>query len=872
MSVWSNNSLLEDFLIQKQLDDLDFVKTTKDSQLEYTCLFLDLDQNISNLTEKVLDFHLKSQNTQKKIATILISKVYGSEEKINYFRKLFVDISQKEPFHRLIICQDIYFLDPSGPITPFDNYLHNIIQKNEVAVSTKGDFFFYPLSLNELLLTIKKSLYLSNTGGKTFYVQGEKTSDLNLAYLLKNSLEEHLAQTLDINNSQNSHQSKIDYHSDTLKTSALLNTETKNDFSQDLNLFLKKYQKEETFIIGVKKTFFNKLTHKIREIKIFQGERSVKDTLLQKTKQLIEKVLAVVGLVYLTSSLLFIFSSYYSLKNLEKSLFYMKNGNISQSSKYLSYSSVFKKISETNYQLVAPVIVFFAPSIDTANINFLNFLGFTQNSFQSLQQTFNLAETVYLSINSSQNKQDYEKTSLALKSNLQQNFESINQIEIILNKDNLPRPLLEKIKQNIEYKQLKTNQNQIGELIKVVDIIPSLLGNNKTSNIFILLQNDHEQRATGGLIEHLYQISFDRGQLVYQKAFLPSEIDKIDSLTLIPPPLIEKLTGETTWNLKDMNYNPDFPQTATNIAWYLEKKLKIKPDLIISLNTSVLENLLQNYPHLFPETFQAGSEDNKNHLDIFKTLVQGTLNHQIPFLDLGKISATTFIDGNINIWSSDNNLEKNILNQPFSGSIRSYDCHSAMSAARVCLSQTSHLNFSNFSLIPLNDYLQKTINHVINLSVLSIEHSLNINYVYKKPAPFLNRNLTEIVQLYLPKTSVINEILLNGEAISLSNIFVQEEATLTRYQFIVSTTLNKNQNLQIKYTSPLLERVVLPTAYSFTDLKQSSSSNLNSTLEINLPEQARASAITSEVVSQPNKIIFKQTQKISTFGLNLVPK
>jgi hypothetical protein len=892
VSIWSNNEFLTEFLKSFRAEDIQFCDYKTNQVVDYDSIFVDLSVDLVDTTQKILSIYLHARENKRKLLVVLLCDISGSDEKIIQIKKLLFDISKEENIHRIIICQDIYSLDSNSAIFPLDIALEKSIIKNEIFVTQKGNFYYYPIHLLDLFEVIKKALFLSNTSGKEFYLQGDKISDIDIAYLLKDLILENYKKELDINNNRLSNSLKKDYSSESLKTLALLNLDIKSNFYESLKQLVQKTENPQNLIVDSKKQgkIFQKIHnsslyriyHKLNSYKNQNPVEDIKKYLSQKSAQIIERGLAVVCLIYLAISAIFMISSYYSLKNIEVSLFNLKKGNVEKSVNALNLSVINKNISLSNYQLLSPIVRFFSINFDKTNQNFLNFIEFTQNSIQGFQQTYLLAEKVYGSIGSVESMENYDQIVLALKSNLQQSFESINQIEILLEKGDLPKPLIQKVKQAVEYKDLHNSQEQIGEIVKMVDLLPEVLGYKSASNIFILVQNDHEQRATGGAIDHVVQLSLDKGKKVYSKVFIPSEIDLVDDFTLLPPPQIEKITGNSIWKLRDMNYNPDYPQTATNISWYLEKKLKTKADVIVSINTQVLENILGSKTEFTKSLSNLTSEEYKQKLDqgegqvhtkdILEKLIIELFEHKIPTPELSKHISDTFMGGNIYLWTSNTEIEKNILGLPFSGAVQYNNCHSSMSSARICLSETTHLNFSNFSLIPLNNYLQKDITHFVTPMVLSVDHEIKVNYKYLKSAPLVNRELVEVVQLYLPKSSIISEILLNDQIISLTNVSMVSEATLNRFQFVISTPLNKNNILSIKYTTPLKERVVLPVAYSFTDIRQSGLIKSENTLEINIPDMARASAITSEVQNSPAKIIFKSEKGNLNFGVNFVPR
>lgn len=885
ISTWSNNQYLLDVLYTENYSEIEFVKFKEGNLKDYVCLFIDLDQDTVLITQKVLNFYLESAKSSSKIAIILLPSLSGSSEKISIFRKLFDEISKKTPIHRTVICRNLYLFANSTPSTSFESYLLNIITKNESKVSKKGNIYYYPISIQNLVELIKKSLYLSNTNGKEFFLEGEKISDLNLSYLLKKYIQEYLGQNLDINTSEDSLDNKDLFESSAIATLATLNLKQTSNFETDLKKYISTISVEKNTITSMAsshnaKNLFSQIKNKFHKHKEITENLNI--YLKAKTLKFFEKSLAIISIIYLITSITFIASAYYSLVMLEKSLFFLRKGDIANTSKNLNNSIVLHNISQTNYYIVSPLINFFSSEFNDLNSNFFNFVNYTQTTILSLSQTYKLSESIYNSLSKSTNNYDYKKSTLALKSNLQQSYESINQLEILLNGGQLPEPVIQKIKQAIEYKQLKKSQEQIGELIKITDLLPVVLGSGKAGNIFLIIQNDNEIRSTGGVIEFIYQLNIENGKIIFEKIYQPQEIDNLSDFSIISPPLVEKVTGEEKWKLRDMNYNPDFPQTATNISWYLEKKLKIKPDILVSINTSVFEDVLAKKTTLSENLTSLSSEEytSKLHegsaglatLEIAKNITKKVFNQQASLLDLGEIATKVIFDGSANFWSSDVAIEDIIKNQPFSGSIKEYQCISSMSSSRECISQTLHLNFSNYSQIPLNQYLKKTLVHKVTPLTLSVDHEIVIDYGYSKNTPITNRNLAEIVQLYIPKSSVLGEISINNTVYPDQKIIVSEDGGLARYQFIISTTLNEKQQLRIKYSSPQSHRTILPIAYSFTDIGQSGGKFQESSLEINIPDLARPAAITSEVVSKPGKIVYKNNQKVSTFGVNFIPK
>ncbi|OGD83733.1 hypothetical protein A2572_00730 [Candidatus Collierbacteria bacterium RIFOXYD1_FULL_40_9] len=729
----------------------------------------------------------------------------------------------------------------------------------------------------------EKLLFLNSTQSKNYYLSGQPTKDSDFAYFLNKTYQEKTRSEIDINIVSDVSETTIPYQK-VIETQAELNIKVEDYFFEDLKSFINN-QKQDTFTENtnqVKVIFFKKIFLKVKKKvhKNIEGEPKEKLQLwaLKKIEHFAFKIIFAAIFVFFISSFLFVGSAYYTLKSLESAVFNLKKGDLIKTSQNHQKAKISMSVVNANFQITHPILNLFSKNLGNKSHNIANFLDFTLTTFDGIVQSFVLSEKIYNSLNSPHSL-DYNSTLLAIKSNLQQVYESLNQMEILLDGLDLPKPIYEAIKQNTEYEHLKKTKENLWGTNKLIDVVAPLLGSDKNTNVYILVQNQNELRPTGGVIELIYHLSIDKGRIVFLKSFIPQEIERLSDLSIDPPPLVGKLTGENVWKLKDMNYNPDFSQTATNISWFLENKLKTKADFVIGLNIKVLDSLLVNKKlkpfletDLTYEQFVADNQSGNSSAQIkilMDKLLDNVLNHKFPLTDLFEMVAKN--KENYNFWVSDPVLQSQIFNLPVAKNINQKDCLPAISTSRKCIPQTIHLNLSNFSSIPLNGYLERELKIVSTPQVLTVDHEIVLNSKYLKPTPLINRNLTEIVQLYVSKNSTLNSIELNGEKIEISQVLSQVEKDMIRFQFIISTPLNKEYSLSIKYSNQLSERTILPIAYSYNIIPQNGLEYKKQTIEFNLPESSRVSAITRKIESLPNKIVV-DLKDIDSFGYNLVGK
>jgi hypothetical protein len=122
---------------------------------------------------------------------------------------------------------------------------------------------------------------------------------------------------------------------------------------------------------------------------------------------------------------------------------------------------------------------------------------------------------------------------------------------------------------------------------------PEMLGKNGQKSYLILFQNNMELRPTGGFIGSYAIITFSGGRL--------SDINVQDVYSadgqlkghVEPPEPIKQHLGEANWFLRDSNWDPDFPTSASRAEWFLGKEIGTSVDGVISIDLEVAKSMLK---------------------------------------------------------------------------------------------------------------------------------------------------------------------------------------------------------------------------------------------------------------------------------------
>ena len=121
---------------------------------------------------------------------------------------------------------------------------------------------------------------------------------------------------------------------------------------------------------------------------------------------------------------------------------------------------------------------------------------------------------------------------------------------------------------------------------------PKLLGKGKPSAYLLLFQNNMELRPAGGFIGSLAIVTFDGGRLSDVNVQDVYSLDGQLKGHVDPPEPIKDHLGEANWFLRDSNWDPDFPVSASRAEWFLGKEIGKSVDGVISLDLEAAKSIL----------------------------------------------------------------------------------------------------------------------------------------------------------------------------------------------------------------------------------------------------------------------------------------
>ena len=174
---------------------------------------------------------------------------------------------------------------------------------------------------------------------------------------------------------------------------------------------------------------------------------------------------------------------------------------------------------------------------------------------------------------------------------------------------------IKRITKNIDL----TGKRDIVVKIKLlVDLLPNLLGQDTPKTYLILLQNNFQLRPTGGFIETIALLKFNKGRVVDTNIMNVYSVDEQLKGKVEPPEEIKNYLGQENWYLRDSNWDPDFPSSAQRAEWFLEKEIGESVDGVVAIDLKFIKDLLKITGKLNVQGFNQALDEN-NFYEMIQT-------------------------------------------------------------------------------------------------------------------------------------------------------------------------------------------------------------------------------------------------------------
>jgi hypothetical protein len=141
--------------------------------------------------------------------------------------------------------------------------------------------------------------------------------------------------------------------------------------------------------------------------------------------------------------------------------------------------------------------------------------------------------------------------------------------------------------------EISTLRGFASDMDELVSLFLQLAGFKEHRTYLILLQNSAELRPTGGFIGSVAVASFEDGRMTDLSVQDVYTYDGQLKGHVDPPVPVRELLGEEHWYLRDSNWDPDFPASASRAAWFYQKESGTSVDGVLAVNTPFIVSVLK---------------------------------------------------------------------------------------------------------------------------------------------------------------------------------------------------------------------------------------------------------------------------------------
>ncbi len=459
---------------------------------------------------------------------------------------------------------------------------------------------------------------------------------------------------------------------------------------------------------------------------------------------------------------------------------------------YFSYKYVFTNNDISNYFVNKSMQM----SSLTKNISFGN--NFIYDNANIVYEASNIGgEAIALTKNTrdfllnimSDQSYDLSKNSNTISASLEKIHTEISFLQSDINDLN---GITGKIMKNILYSKnidIGEYKNNLYYLKNFFSRISLLLGNEKPKKYLILFQNNMEIRPTGGFIGSYGLLTFDKGRLTEINI---SDVYSADGQLkghVDPPEPIRKHLGEGGWYLRDSNWDPNFPDSATKAEWFFDKEVGESVDGVISVDLFFVKKLLsvvgpvkladfdktvdQNNLYTLiqnevEDTFFPGSIKKATILtSLTKTLINEVESlSSDKYVSLFKEIYESLEQKHIQVYLHDTNAQKALSMLEYTGEYNlSTDCNLR------CFKDKYALVDANLGVNKANFFIERSQGLNLTISKASINHELIVSYKNNASSAIGNTGIYKnYARLLLPMESEVSGVRVYNTDNSYSDI------------------------------------------------------------------------------------------------------
>lgn len=560
---------------KKLVKHLSYNEATKNSyKYLITCLLLQdkkiKTKDISKRVSKALSCAKKLLDNNKPRCVFIFPYVYNKN-----FDKSVNKIKEELVTNKEIKSSSLFLGQLVGKkaSTDKDDQLLNVLKQTVASekVYLIKNSFYYPISINKATSEILKSLFSfrKKEAGNTLI--SKVLSESDLVNILKRFRTKVSYVFVEKENS---------YKNFSIQKSKLVDENVSSEIRKTWkNIVLDKRsyevkKAEQDNIVGRKKRLSIKL--KRRKKKIIKAKKDNKKLSRLQRAVLITIFILLLPLILLLVNISFLYIGRqlfnYGLLNQSKVAYAVSKNSIKFNNSYLNLAGKLPVINEFNSNIISfNNVLYKAIEIEERQVIILNQINLIAEQALNEEIYDIQAESSNLNI-----ELDYLQKELGF---------------FVSEVSDEEKPVRGLIGIFIDLNQISSLKSEIPKILNIVNELPILLGEDSPQTYLIVYQDNSVLRSTGGRIESVALITFNKGRLVETSIYDADFIDSQITGFIEPPEVIRKHLGDS-WSIKDSNWDADYVESAKKASWFMDKAIQKQINGVITIDNNFIYELI----------------------------------------------------------------------------------------------------------------------------------------------------------------------------------------------------------------------------------------------------------------------------------------
>ena len=358
---------------------------------------------------------------------------------------------------------------------------------------------------------------------------------------------------------------------------------------------------------------------------------------------------------------------------------------------------------------------------------------------------------------------------------------------------------------------------------KLVIELPDILGYERPKTYMLLLQNNMELRPTGGFIGSFALLTFSKGELIDNAVYDVYSADGQLKGYITPPAPIEEHLGEASWTLRDSNWDPDFPTSASRAEWFLDKSLEREVDGVVAVNLEVArkylevlgplslpdfddtidsKNMYEKVQFEVEDNFFPGSRKKAHYLSALLDGIVARIENagKAEILELLLATMSKLESRDIQIFLHDSESARVFSKQNWDGSIQVDPC-----ASSNCESALFGIVEANLGVNKANYYISRSVRLSTQVGESELKHELVLTL--KNAAPGRERIPEQRYKAYVraiaePNAKFREAYELNNSSRSYFDVDIEEFDNRVEYGLLVEVLPGETKSVVYNWSTP----------------------------------------------------------------------